>query len=198
VQGGLRKEFFQLIISELFDARYGMFLVDDETRTFKFNPDSLDSPLEFELIGALLGIAIYNSTILDMRLPQVYYKQLLNLKPNLDDLLASQPSLAKGLLQLLEFDGDVEATFARDFTISYESYGEHKLIELKPNGANIPVTNENRHEFVDLYVEYVLEKSIAKQFGAFYKGFHRACGGEALKVSERDTVHAAAWWHHDL
>jgi hypothetical protein len=29
--GGLRKEFFQLIIAELFDARYGMFLVNEET-----------------------------------------------------------------------------------------------------------------------------------------------------------------------
>jgi hypothetical protein len=29
--GGLRKEFFQLIIQELFDARYGMFLVNEET-----------------------------------------------------------------------------------------------------------------------------------------------------------------------
>lgn len=105
------------------------------------------------MIGALLGIAIFNSTILDIHLPQVYYKQLLGGKPDLDDLLQAQPSLAKGLLQLLEFDGDVESTFSRDFTISYESYGEQKIVELKPNGANIPVTNENRHEFVDLYVE---------------------------------------------
>ena len=33
-----------------------------------------------------------------------------------------------------------------------------------------------------LFCQWVLEKSIAKQFGAFYKGFHRACGGDALKL----------------
>ena len=119
-------EFFQLIVSQLFDVSYGMFLLDDETRTFRFNPDSLDSPMEFELVGAVLGIAIYNSTIVgpctpriqtvgtcpplrcahataalcfrscsDMHLPRVIYKQLLNQKPDLDDLLEAQPSLAK-------------------------------------------------------------------------------------------------------
>ena len=102
--------------------------------------------------------------------------------PDLDDLLDSQPSLAKGLVQLLEFDGDVESTFAHDFTYSYESWGAMKVVELKDGGAAIPVTNANRQEFVDRYVEFVLEKSIARQFGAFAKGFHRACGGEALKL----------------
>ena len=56
------------------------------------------------------------------------------------------------------------------------------MVELKDGGAAVPVTNENRQEFVDLYVQFVLEKSIARQFGAFAKGFHRACGGEALKL----------------
>jgi ubiquitin-protein ligase E3 A len=180
--GGLRKEFFQLIIGELFDVRYGMFLTDEETHTFRFNPDSLDSPLEFELIGVLIGIAIYNNTILDLHLPRVIYKQLLGMKPTLDDLVESQPSLGKGLMQLLEFDGDVEATFARDFTLTVDSWGEQKIVELKPGGADIPVTSSNRHEFVDLYVEYILEKSISKQFTPFKKGFMRACGGEALKL----------------
>lgn len=44
------------------------------------------------------------------------------------------------------------------------------------------VSNDNRLEFVNLYVEYILEKSISKQFSSFSKGFHRACGGEALKL----------------
>jgi len=180
--GGLRKEFFQLIIAELFDPRFGMFLLNEETRTLRFNPDSMESTFEFELLGVLLGIAIYNSTILDMHFPQVVYKQLLGQKPTLDDLLDAQPSLAKGLLQLLEFDGDVEAVFARDFTYSYESYGAQVVVPLKPDGDQIPVTKENRAEFVQLYVEHVLEKSVARQFGAFSRGFLRVCGGPALQL----------------
>ena len=47
--GGLRKEFFQLIIAELFDPRFGMFLLNEETRTLRFNPDSMESTFEFEV-----------------------------------------------------------------------------------------------------------------------------------------------------
>lgn len=36
------------------------------------------------------------------------------------DLVEAQPSLGRGLQQLLDFDGDVEATFSRTFQISYE------------------------------------------------------------------------------
>jgi len=186
--GGLRKEFFQLIIGELFDARYGMFLINEETRTLAFNPDSMESTFEFELLGVLLGIAIYNSTILELHFPPVIYKKLLGIKPTLDDLLEAQPTLARGLLQLLEFDGDVEAVFARDFTVSRESYGEQIVVPLKPDGEKIPVTNANRAEFVQLYVEYVLEKSVAKQFGAFSRGFHRVCGGPALQLFRSEEL----------
>ena len=54
--------------------------------------------------------------------------------------------------------------------------------DLKPNGASIPVTNANRQEFVDLYIKWLLTESVAKQFDAFARGFHRVCGGQALSV----------------
>ena len=36
-----------------------------------------------------------------------------------------------------------------------------------------PVTAANREEYVQLYTEWVLNKSISKQFDAFSKGFHQ-------------------------
>jgi hypothetical protein len=41
------------------------------------------------------------------------YKKLLGQKPTLADLAEAQPSLANGLQQLLDFEGDVENTFCR-------------------------------------------------------------------------------------
>lgn len=46
-------------------------------------------------------------------------------------------------------------------------------VELKPNGRNIPVTKENRSEYVDLYVEYKLTKSVETAFTGFRDGFNR-------------------------
>lgn len=38
-------------------------------------------------------------------------------------------------------------------------------------------------EYVQLYVDFLLNKSICKQFAAFYHGFHSVCASDALMVS---------------
>jgi ubiquitin-protein ligase E3 A len=49
-------------------------------------------------------------------------------------------------------------------------------------GEEIPVTEENRREFVDLYVDFFLNRSVHAQFEAFAKGFLMLCGGPALQL----------------
>ncbi|KAH9320478.1 hypothetical protein KI387_015117, partial [Taxus chinensis] len=93
------------------------------------------------------------------------------------------PGLAKGLKQLLEFDGDVEETFCRSFQVSVQDIlGEVANIELKENGSDISVTKENRKEYVDLCVKYYLETSIASSFEAFKKGFQKLWRGRILQL----------------
>lgn len=45
-----------------------------------------------------------------------------------------------------------------------------QIEELIPNGANIPVNNENRIEYIYRMADYKLNKQIAKQSQAFKKG----------------------------
>ena len=59
---------------ELFDANFGMFRMDPELRTFWFRASSLDLAMEFELVGLLLALAIYNNHILEVSFPMVVYK----------------------------------------------------------------------------------------------------------------------------
>ncbi len=49
------------------------------------------------------------------------------------------PDLGRGLQQLLEFQGDVEATFCRTFAVEYEFWGVMRTHELKPGGAAVGV-----------------------------------------------------------
>ena len=37
-----------------------------------------------------------------------------------------------------------------------------------------------RDKYVDLYVDYIVNKSVEKYFIAFSSGFHRVCGGRVL------------------
>jgi ubiquitin-protein ligase E3 A len=142
------------------------------TRVYQFNPLSLESTIEFELIGIVLGLALYNSIILDIRFPLYIYKKLLNQPTSFSDLVVAHPALAKGLKSLLDDQTEqVEEVYARQFTVDIERYGESEVVELKPGGADIPLTSINRHEYVQLYTDYVLNRAINKQFTAFKKGF---------------------------
>ena len=99
-----------------------MFTNIEESQSVWLNSSSLESEKEFELVGILLGLAIYNGIILDVRFPLVIYKKLQGEKLDLQDLMSVQPSLAKSLMQLLEFDGDVEDTFCYTFQVIFNSY----------------------------------------------------------------------------
>ena len=58
-------------VSEIFRPDYGMFEYHEETRCFWFSPTSLESSVEFQLVGIVLGLAIYNGVILDVHFPLV-------------------------------------------------------------------------------------------------------------------------------
>lgn len=53
-------------------------------------------------------------------------------------------------------DNDITDILDQTFAIEDEQFGETKTIDLKPGGRDIPVTNDNKRE----YVEYVRSLSI--------------------------------------
>jgi HECT-domain (ubiquitin-transferase) len=181
-EGGVKKEFFQLIVKELFDPEFSMFNYYEGQRLFWFNPDTIESNVNFELIGIILGMAIYNAIILDVHLPMATYKKILGLPTDIEDLSEFNPELVKGLKVLLNFEGDVQEVFCKSFCIETEVFGQIKRHQLKENGENIPVTNENRVEYVRLYVDWWLNKGIEKIFEEFKGGFLKVCGGEVLNM----------------
>ncbi|TVY49594.1 putative E3 ubiquitin-protein ligase, partial [Lachnellula occidentalis] len=202
--GGLRKEWFLLLVRDVFNPDHGMFTYDEDSRFCYFNPNSFETTDQFFLVGVVLGLAIYNSTILDVALPPFAFRKLLAAGPpaapgatshakpsmtySLEDLAEFRPSLATGLRQLLDFDGDVQATFCRDFVADVERYGQISQVPLCPDGQNRPVTNANRREFVDLYVRYLLDTAVARQFEPFKRGFFTVCGGNALSLFRPEEI----------
>ncbi len=67
-----------------------MFMADEETRSLWFNPSAPeDLDREYILIGMLLGLAIYNSIILDIKFPPVLYRKLMGKVGTFEDLETS-------------------------------------------------------------------------------------------------------------
>lgn len=189
-EGGVQKEFFQLILRDLFDPKYGMYVYDEETKVYWFNKNSLETPQEFRLLGILLGLALYNNIILDLHFPKSVYKKLMGETVGLEDLKELNPQLAHGFEQLLAYEHeDIGHVFPYTFIVEYEVFGERRVHELCPGGAEKELTLENRREFVDLYVDYILNKSIEQQFDAFKEGFHCVVeGSEAFPLFHTDEL----------
>jgi hypothetical protein len=76
-----------------------------ETRTYWFNPSSLEDEDEFMLVGLVLGLAIYNAVLLDFPLPLALYRKLIGQSCTLRDLQDMEPTLGKSLTALLQFEG---------------------------------------------------------------------------------------------
>ncbi|XP_072171197.1 ubiquitin-protein ligase E3A-like [Diadema setosum] len=182
-EGGVSKEFFQLVIEEIFNPDIGMFTMNTELQTYWFNPMSFETDRQYTLIGIVLGLAIYNNIILDVHFPMVVYRKLMGRRGVLADLHDAQPVLYSSLKALLDHEGNTEEAFMMNFLISYtDVFGNTITHDLKENGADIPVTTENRQEFVDLYANFILNKSIERQFRAFRRGFDMVTDESPLKT----------------
>ena len=55
-------------------------------------------------------------------------------------------------------------------------------VELKPGGADIPVTEENKKEYVDCVVEYRISRRVKDQFEAFMSGFSELIPQDLINV----------------
>lgn len=180
--GGVTKEFFQLLVVQLFDINTGMWSTDfgDGLHTW-FNADCTWNQDGYYLVGILVGLAFYNSVILDVHFPQAIYRKLLGLPLGLEDMV--DPEVQRGLQQLLDYEGDdIEDIFCLTFEVTWNSLGMERKKELKSGGANIPVNNDNKEEYVMLYVKWLLVDSVQSQYHEFERGFMQVMDGSSLDL----------------
>lgn len=212
-QGGVQKEFFQAISDTLLDPTYGMFTYSQETRFSWFNAKSLEPASSFEFAGIvsffilffyfyvltcshsnrwlslqIFGLAVYNGVVIGVNFPLALYKRLLNITPSEEDLEALFPSVIKGFRELLEFQGDVESVFCLNFEVTVKTVEGKRAILLKENGMHIPVTNENRAEYVRLYTKYLFEDSVEQFFEPFKRGFLFVCSDKPLQMCRPEEL----------
>ncbi|KAJ3044888.1 hypothetical protein HDV00_000170 [Rhizophlyctis rosea] len=175
----------------MFDAEHGMFVHNEDSRLCWFAsaplPDA-DTIEEYTLIGRLIALAIYNGVILNIHFPIALYKKLLDEKVGLADLEELDPQLHKGLLQLLTFPGDVRETFNRTFEIEIETAFGRTVRELIPGGSEQYVDDLNREDFVALYVDHILNRSVEHPFRAFQNGFDSVLRGTAVELFRAEEL----------
>lgn len=118
-----------------------------------FNKSSFECNVNFELIGTLLGLAIYNSVLLDLSFPKIVYKKLVGEEATLEDLQEIEPDLYNTLKNIRNMEEGFENLFMT-MSISYDNFGLEEIYELVPGGKDIALTRENRDEFIEKYIDW--------------------------------------------
>ena len=170
-QGGVSKEWFSLIIKEIFNEEYGLFYYNEQTRNYWFSNISSERS-DYKLIGIVIGLAIYNNNILDVSFPSVLFKKLLNIHVTFDDYKEIDPDNYSSLMQLKSYSEESDVSnLDLYFETTIKVLDENKVVELIPNGSSILVTNENLDLYFASLIKYHCYTSCQQQFNEFKKGF---------------------------
>lgn len=188
--GGLTREWYQVLSRQMFNPDYALFspVSSDENtyhpnRTSYVNPEHLSF---FKFIGRVIGKSIFDRCLLDCHFSRAVYKKILDRSLSLKDMETLDLDYFKSLMWMLE--NDITDIITEDFSVESDDYGEHKIIDLIPDGRNISVTEENKHEYVQKIVEYRLQTSVDEQMSNFIMGFHEIIPKDLVAIFDEQEL----------
>ncbi|KAG7194441.1 putative E3 ubiquitin-protein ligase [Scheffersomyces spartinae] len=189
--GGLRKEWFLLLTRLLFRPIAGMISYVELSNYVWFNMIPQEDCQMYYLLGAVLGLAIYNSVILDLKFPKSFYKLLLNETVGFNDFKELQPEIASNLLKLTSFNEEelklMELKFELD--LHDEIFKENDIkYQLIPNGSNVSVDKGNVNLYIKKYYQFYMGEGIYQQLQSFRRGFNSVVGGNALSLFDAEEI----------
>ncbi|CAL5387651.1 unnamed protein product [Camellia sinensis] len=183
--GGLSKEFLTDIAKAAFAPEYALFsqtstsdrlLIPNTAARFLVNGIQM-----IEFLGRVVGKALYEGILLDYSFSHVFVQKLLGRYSFLDELSTLDPELYRNLMYVKHYDGDVKE-LCLDFTVTEESLGKRHIIELKPGGKDVYVTNENKLQYIHAMADYKLNRQILPLSNAFYRGLTDLIAPSWLKL----------------
>uniref|UniRef100_A0A8C7H8F0 HECT-type E3 ubiquitin transferase n=1 Tax=Oncorhynchus kisutch TaxID=8019 RepID=A0A8C7H8F0_ONCKI len=173
--GGLLREWYMIISREMFNAMYALFRTSPGDRvTYTINPSSHCNPNHlsyFKFVGRVVAKAVYDNRLLECYFTRSFYKHILGKSVRYTDMESEDYPFFQGLVYLLEND---VSTLGYELTFSTEvqEFGVCEVRDLKPNGGNIIVTEENKKEYVHLVCQMKMTGAIRKQLSAYLEGFY--------------------------
>ncbi|KAF2100625.1 E3 ubiquitin-protein ligase pub1 [Rhizodiscina lignyota] len=182
--GGLSREFFFLLSHEMFNPFYCLFEYSaHDNYTLQINPHSGINPEHlnyFKFIGRVVGLAIFHRRFLDAFFIGAFYKMILRKKVALMDMEGVDADFHRNLEWML--NNDIDGILDLTFSTEDERFGETTTVDLKPDGQNIEVTNDNKKEYVELITEWRIQKRVEEQFTAFVAGFNELIPSDLVNV----------------
>ncbi|XP_065053634.1 E3 ubiquitin-protein ligase HECW2-like isoform X2 [Rhopilema esculentum] len=173
--GGPAREFFFLISRQCFDPYYGLFEYSaSDTYTLQISPVAArfvtNSHLWLRFCGRIIALSLVHQHLLDVFFTRSIYKALLRQSYDLSDIESFDPEFHQSLSWILE--NDITDVLDMYFTTDEIVFDQVTERELKPGGKSIPVTDENKKEYVDLMIKWRMERGVGEQMKQLVDGFN--------------------------
>jgi E3 ubiquitin-protein ligase TRIP12 len=135
------------------------------------------------LLGHVVAKCIMDSRLVDIQLHPLFWRMILGRGPlSLGCLREVDPALYNQLNSLRSMDAAALEGLCVDFTLP-----GHPQIELKPDGANVPLTADSVEEYIRLVSEMALVTACTPQVKAFRQAFAELLPLDACQVwSEKE------------
>ncbi|XP_077159406.1 E3 ubiquitin-protein ligase HACE1 isoform X3 [Paroedura picta] len=171
---GVVREWFDILSNEIVNPDYALFTQSADGTTFQPNSNSSVNPDHlnyFRFAGQILGLALNHRQLVNIYFTRSFYKHILGIPVNYQDVASIDPEYAKNLQWIL--DNDIsDLGLELTFSVETDVFGAMEEVPLKPGGASILVTQENKAEYVQLVTELRMTRAIQPQINAFLQGFH--------------------------
>lgn len=182
--GGVSREFFFLLSHDMFNPFYCLFEYSShDNYTLQINPNSGINPEHlnyFKFIGRVVGLGVFHRRFLDAFFVGALYKMMLRKKVVLQDMEGVDAEFYRSLQWIC--DNDITDVLDLTFSAEDDKFGQIVEVDLKPGGRDIEVTEENKHEYVELICEWKIYRRIEEQFKAFIDGFNELIPQELVNV----------------
>nr|XP_046171611.1 LOW QUALITY PROTEIN: E3 ubiquitin-protein ligase HACE1-like [Oncorhynchus gorbuscha] len=143
---GVVREWFDVLSNEIINADYGLFTQSADGTTFQPNSNSSVNPDHlnyFRFAGQILGLALYHRQLVNIYFTRSFYKHILGIPVNYQDVSSIDPEYAKNLQWIL--DNDIsDLGLELTFSVETDVFGAMEEVPLKPGGTSIIVTQDNK------------------------------------------------------
>jgi ubiquitin-protein ligase E3 C len=170
--GGLFKEFLVALLKKAFDTRLGLFQTTKEGKMYPATTSYASQPEQLELfafLGRMVGKALYEGVLVERMFARFFLSKWIGKRSYFHDLPELDTELYNGLVFLKNYDGNVE-DLSLTMSLTQDQFGTKEVVELRPRGSQIVVTNQNKVEYIFLTANYRLNMQLAKQSNAFFTG----------------------------
>ncbi|XP_057185572.1 NEDD4-like E3 ubiquitin-protein ligase WWP2 isoform X2 [Triplophysa rosa] len=189
--GGIAREWFFLLSHEVLNPMYCLFeYAGKNNYCLQINPASSINPdhlTYFRFIGRFIAMALYHGKFIDTGFTLPFYKRMLNKKPTLKDLESIDPEFYNSIMWVKENDLEecgVELYFAQDMEI----LGKVTTHQLKNDGENELVTQDNKEEYIGLLTDWRFMRGVEEQTKAFLDGFNEVVPLEWLRYFDEKEL----------